>query len=79
MFEIYGLKDICLVNLSLIYQNLVMVNYFNSFYILARRFNGNSIEVKFFIIHIDAATELRSTAIEVVQGDQYKLQFIKTF
>ena len=44
----YSLMDIYILNLSLIYQNLVMVNDLNSSYMLARRFNGKYIEVKFF-------------------------------
>ena len=35
-----------------------MVNDINRFYMLARRLNRESIEVKFFINHIDTTTEL---------------------
>jgi len=44
----YSLIDMCILNLSVNHQNLVMVNDFNSFYVLARRLNGKSIEINFF-------------------------------
>ena len=40
-----------------------MVNNFNSFYMLARRLNKKSVEVKFFFNLIDASAELCSTLI----------------
>ena len=46
-----------MVNLYLIYQNLVMVNDFNSFYILVRRLNRKSIEIKFFFNLIYATNQ----------------------
>ena len=61
-----SLIDICVVNVSLIHQNLVNVNDFNCLYMLARRLNRNFIEVTFFINLVEFSTESCSTAIEVL-------------
>ena len=53
----------CILNLSLNHQNLVMVNDFNSFHMSARRLNIKSVEVKLFFNLIDTT--------EVINKDYY--------
>ena len=61
----------CVLNLYLNHKNPVMVNYFGNFYMLPRRFNKNSIEVKIFFNLIDTT--------EVVIKVNFYNQFIKIY
>ena len=53
-----------MIQFSLNYQNLVMVNDFNSFYMLGRRLNRKFFSIKISINLMDTTAELLSTAIE---------------